>query len=140
MADRKSQYSLFDGDVFTGQIAPGEVAKLRAREVAITGSAGSVCLMHTRLAHGSEPNGSSRPRGLYICVYTAADAFPLSPNPMANPNRGRIVRGYPEPDRPAHGGPRRAAGAAEVGLVLHGAGSAVGRGIVMELRRFLEGL
>jgi ectoine hydroxylase-related dioxygenase (phytanoyl-CoA dioxygenase family) len=90
---REGQYSLFDGDVFTGQIAPDEVARLRAREVAITGSAGSVCLMHTRLAHGSEPNASSHPRGLYICVYTAADAFPLSPNPMANPNEGLIVRG-----------------------------------------------
>ena len=63
------------------------------REVAITGKAGSVCLMHTRLAHGSDANRAERPRGLYICVYTAADAFPLARNPMPSPNEGRVVRG-----------------------------------------------
>jgi hypothetical protein len=57
------------------------------------GPAGSVCLMHTRLCHGSEANRSQRSRGLYICVYTAADAFPLARNPMANPHEGRILRG-----------------------------------------------
>lgn len=49
--------------------------------------------MHTRLAHGSAPNASDRPRGLYICVYSAADAFPLARNPMPNPNEGAILRG-----------------------------------------------
>ena len=61
--------------------------------MAITGTAGSVCLMHTRLAHVSDANRAERPRGLYICVYTAADAVPLAANPMPNPNEGRIVRG-----------------------------------------------
>ena len=42
-----------------------------------------------------------RPRGLYICVYTAADAFPLARNPMANPNEGK--------DRARQGDPFRAA-------------------------------
>jgi phytanoyl-CoA hydroxylase len=86
-------HSLFAGDRFAGFIAPGIVAELKTREVPITGAAGSVCLMHTRLAHGSDANRSARPRGLYICVYTAADAFPLARNPMANPNEGLIVRG-----------------------------------------------
>ena len=49
--------------------------------------------MHTRLAHGSEPNRSAAPRGLYICVYTAADAFPIARNPMPSRNEGMIVRG-----------------------------------------------
>ena len=61
----------------------------------VTGSAGSVCLMHTRLAHGSEPNRSAAPRGLYICVYSAADAFPIARNPMPNRNEGMTVRGKP---------------------------------------------
>jgi hypothetical protein len=61
--------------------------------VPITGKAGSVCLMHTKLAHGSEPNRSNRPRPLYICVYTAADAFPLWKNPMPNTHEGEILRG-----------------------------------------------
>ena len=86
-------HSLFDGERFTGFIAPAVVAELKAGEVPITGRAGSVCLMHTRLAHGSDANRSARPRGLYICVYTAADAVPLARNPMANPNEGLIVRG-----------------------------------------------
>ncbi len=86
-------FSLFEGDRFTGTIAPATVAELKAGEVPITGAAGSVCLMHTRLAHGSDANRSTRPRGLYICVYTAADAFPLARNPMANPNEGLILRG-----------------------------------------------
>ena len=86
-------HSLFDGERFSGFIAPDVVRELKAAEVPVTGTAGSVCLMHTRLAHGSDANRSERPRGLYICVYTAADAFPLARNPMANPNEGLIVRG-----------------------------------------------
>ena len=86
-------HSLFDGERFTGFIAPAIVQELKAAEVPVTGKAGSACLMHTRLAHGSDANRSDRPRGLYICVYSAADAFPLARNPMANPNEGLIVRG-----------------------------------------------
>ena len=86
-------FSLFEGERFSGTIAPEVVAGLKPKEVPITGAAGSVCLMHTRLAHGSDANRSDRSRGLYICVYTAADAFPLARNPMANPNEGLIVRG-----------------------------------------------
>jgi phytanoyl-CoA hydroxylase len=86
-------HSLFDGERFTGFIAPAVVEELKSRQVPITGPARSVCLMHTRLAHGSDANRSARPRGLYICVYAAADAVPLARNPMANPNEGLIVRG-----------------------------------------------
>ena len=49
--------------------------------------------MHTRLAHGSAANQSDNPRGLYICVYTAADAVPLAKNLMPSLNEGKIVRG-----------------------------------------------
>ena len=92
-SQRGPVHSLFDGERFTGFIAPDAVRGLKARQVPVTGAAGSVCLMHTRLAHGSDANRSDRPRGLYICVYSAADAFPLARNPMANPNEGLIVRG-----------------------------------------------
>jgi ectoine hydroxylase-related dioxygenase (phytanoyl-CoA dioxygenase family) len=90
---RGRQYSLFDGATFTGFLALQEERALKSREVAVTGKAGDVCLMHTRLVHGSAPNGSDRPRGLFICVYTAADAFPLAPNPMPSELEGTIVRG-----------------------------------------------
>jgi len=86
-------YSLFEGDVFTGRMTDDVTSSMKARDVPVTGKAGSVCLMHTRLAHGSDPSLSVNPRGLYICVYTAADAVPIARNPMPNENEGRIVRG-----------------------------------------------
>ena len=88
-------HSLFEGERFAGFVAPAVERSLRKREVPVLGSAGSVCLMHTRLAHGSEPNRSAAPRGLYICVYSAADAFPIARNPMPNRNEGLVVRGRP---------------------------------------------
>ena len=90
---RDEMHSLFTGDQFTGVMGAETVNTLKPREVPIYGRAGSVCLMHTRLVHGSEANRSSASRGLYICVYTAADAFPLARNPMANPNEGLLLRG-----------------------------------------------
>ena len=90
---RGPQYSLFDGATFTGFLHRHEERALKEREVAVTGKAGDACLMHTRLVHGSAPNGSDRPRGLFICVYTAADAFPLARNPMPSELEGTIVRG-----------------------------------------------
>ena len=86
-------YSLYSGGRFTGSVSAEDEARLLEQSVPVTGKAGSVCLMHTRLAHGSAPNGSDRSRNLYICVYSAADAFPIARNPMPNPNEGLIVRG-----------------------------------------------
>jgi ectoine hydroxylase-related dioxygenase (phytanoyl-CoA dioxygenase family) len=90
-------HSLFANGKFIGSIGAEAAARLRPAEVPITGAAGSVCLMHTRLVHGSDANRSAQPRGLYICVYTAADAVPIARNPMANPNEGLIVRGKASP-------------------------------------------
>lgn len=87
--------SLFQGERFTGAVDPKVEDDLKARSVPCYGKAGSVCLMHTKLAHGSEPNRSERSRGLYICVYTAADAVPIARNPMPSTHEGEIVRGKP---------------------------------------------
>ena len=86
-------YSLFAGNRFSGVIDDDDASDMRRRQVPIHGAAGSVCLMHTRLVHGSDANASPAPRGLYICVYSASDAFPLAANPMPNPNEGRVLRG-----------------------------------------------
>jgi len=86
-------YSLFENGKFVGFIEDRVTAQMRPTQLSVIGKAGSVCLMHTRLVHGSDANRSRQPRGLYICVYTAADAFPLARNPLANPNEGLIVRG-----------------------------------------------
>jgi ectoine hydroxylase-related dioxygenase (phytanoyl-CoA dioxygenase family) len=86
-------HSLFAEGRFTGFVAADVAAEAKRRAEPVLGPAGSVCLMHTSLLHGSAANSSAQSRGLYICVYTAADAFPLAPNPMPNPNEGSMVRG-----------------------------------------------
>ena len=86
-------FTLFDGASFTGFLDPEQERKLKENEVSVTGKAGDVCLMHTRVVHGSVANQSDWPRGLFICVYTAADAFPLARNPMPSRLEGTIVRG-----------------------------------------------
>lgn len=86
-------HSLFDGERFTGAVAPDLEKDLLAKSVPCYGTAGSVCLMHTRLAHGSAANSGDKPRGLYICVYSAADAIPIARNPMPSTHEGEIVRG-----------------------------------------------
>ena len=86
-------HSLWHEGVFTGAVAD-EVAEaaLPSAETCI-GPAGSVCLMHTRLLHGSAANRSARPRTLHISVYSAEDAVALSPNPVPSRYEGRLVRG-----------------------------------------------
>ena len=90
---RGPMLSLYQDGRFVGAVSGAEEVRLLSESIPVTGKAGSVCLMHTRLAHGSAPNGSDRSRNLYICVYSAADAFPIARNPMANPNEGMILRG-----------------------------------------------
>ena len=85
--------SLFQDGKFTGMVAADRAEELQAMQIPATGKAGSVCLMHTRLQHGSEPNSSARARPLYICVYSAGDAIPLARNPMPSRFEGAIVRG-----------------------------------------------
>lgn len=85
--------SLWHDGAFTGAVADDTARRFQAKAQTCIGAAGSVCLMHTRLAHGSAPNLSGHPRTLYICVYSAADAHPCSPNPVPNVHEGLIVAG-----------------------------------------------
>jgi len=86
-------HSLWHDGVFTGSICPDAVAAMRDAAVSCTGPAGSVCLMHTRLAHASAPNRSDRSRTLFICVYGAGDAVPYGPSPVPTAHQGLFVRG-----------------------------------------------
>ena len=92
---REGQSSLWHENVFTGEVAATVTESCGQRAKPITGKAGDVCLMHAELLHGSEPNRSGRARGLYICVYSAADAFLLRPNSLPNRYEGKTVRGEP---------------------------------------------
>ncbi|MCY3673253.1 MAG: phytanoyl-CoA dioxygenase family protein [Alphaproteobacteria bacterium] len=86
-------HGLWHGGAFTGAVADEVAAESEKTAVICTGPAGAVCLMHTRLLHGSSPNRSDRPRTLHISVYSAEDAVPSSPNPVPNRYEGLMVRG-----------------------------------------------
>lgn len=86
-------HGLWHDGVFTGSVADDIAGDCRSKAVTCTGPAGSVCLMHTRLLHGSAPNLSQGSRTLFICVYAAEDAIPYSANPMPTEYEGLVVRG-----------------------------------------------
>ncbi len=86
-------HPIWHDGVFTGAVDEKTAGEMKANAMRCTGPAGSVCLMHTKLAHGSAPNLSDKPRTLLITVYSAADAMPLTPNPVPNHHEGMIVRG-----------------------------------------------
>ena len=75
-------YPLWHNGVFTGAVADDVYEKHQSQIVKCTGNAGSVCLMHSSLLHGSAPNLSDKPRTLYISTYYAEDAIELSPNAL----------------------------------------------------------
>ena len=68
-------YSHWHGGRFTGAVADSVKDEHIGNLVKCTGKAGSVCLMHARLLHGSAPNKSDKPRTLYITTYYAEDAI-----------------------------------------------------------------
>jgi ectoine hydroxylase-related dioxygenase (phytanoyl-CoA dioxygenase family) len=90
---REGLHSLWHDERFTGAVAVEVAESLQGRAVQATGPAGSVCLMHTCLAHGSKPNLTPLPRTLFICVYSAADAVPCTLNPVPNAHEGLVVAG-----------------------------------------------
>lgn len=61
----------------------------------LTGPAGSVTVHHCRAVHGSRPNLSDQGRPLLLNVFSSADAFPYTANPLPSRYAGRIVRGRP---------------------------------------------
>jgi len=91
-------YGLWHDGVFTGAVADDNAAEIAGQSISCTGPAGSVCFMHACLLHGSAANHSDRPRTLFITVYAAADAVPLTPNHVPGRHNGMIVRGE-EPNR-----------------------------------------
>ncbi len=90
---RGELHPIWHDGVFTGAIDDGIAADMQKNAQRCLGPAGSVCLMHTRLAHGSAPNRSDQPRTLFICVYSAGDAMPLTPNPVPTRHEGLFVAG-----------------------------------------------
>jgi len=88
-------YTHWHNGVFTGAVADHVVEDHKDRIVKCTGKAGSVCLMHANLLHGSAPNRSDQPRTLYIATYYAEDAVEWSPNHLPSTLTHELVRGEP---------------------------------------------
>ena len=86
-------YDLWHDGVFTGFVADDVVEQHRNNLLKCTGKAGSACLMHSSLLHGSAPNRSDSPRTLYIATYYAEDAIELSPNHLPSRFTHELVRG-----------------------------------------------
>jgi phytanoyl-CoA hydroxylase len=86
-------YDHWHEGLFTGAIALDIAVSLRAHSIRCTGSAGSACLMHTRLVHGSRVNESKSARTFYIVTYSAEDAHPLAKNHIPSRYEGEVVRG-----------------------------------------------
>ena len=86
-------YEHWHDGVFTGTVSETVSSEMAPRAVPCFGPAGSACLMHTRLLHGSAPNLSDKPRTLYIIEYTAEDTYPLHPNHIPSKFMYEVVRG-----------------------------------------------
>jgi len=87
-------HSLWHDGVFTGAVDDAVTNAALDNRSFCTGKAGSVCLMHTRLLHGSAKNNSDHPRTLYIMVFSATDAVALTPSPVPSKHQGIVVRGH----------------------------------------------
>ncbi|MDA9766795.1 phytanoyl-CoA dioxygenase family protein [Candidatus Thioglobus sp.] len=86
-------YSLWHDGIFTGAVSSDVELKKKQDSISCIGKAGSACLMHSKLLHGSGANLTKSPRSLYIVSYTAEDAIPLTENPLPSDLEGMIVRG-----------------------------------------------
>jgi len=79
--------------VFTGAVSADISAAHTGDAVPVSGPAGSACLMHTRLLHGSAANTTDQPRTLFISEYRAEDSKPLQVNHLPSRFDGDVVRG-----------------------------------------------
>ena len=86
-------YSHWQNGIFTGAVDDKVMKLNKDKAISCTGKAGSACLMHSKLLHGSASNQSSMPRSLFIITYKAEDAVALSPNHLPSDLVGMVVRG-----------------------------------------------
>ena len=94
-SSHRERYSLYQNDLYTGEISAEDMEALLPRAVPVTGRAGDVCIAHTWMVHGSGANGTDQARSLFVSDYTAADAIPLTPPAVPSALHGMIVRGNP---------------------------------------------
>jgi phytanoyl-CoA hydroxylase len=86
-------HSLWHDGIFTGAVSAEIEAECKTKAISCVGKAGTACLMHSKLLHGSKPNNSKSSRNLFIVSYTAEDAVKLTENPLPSELDGMVVRG-----------------------------------------------
>ena len=86
-------HSLWHKGVFTGSVSLEVEKNAQKNSIKCVGKAGTACLMHTRVLHGSLPNNTEKPRRLFIACYAAEDAIALDRNHIPSKFDGEIVRG-----------------------------------------------
>ena len=85
-----------DKQEWTGNLRDDDLDRLALGQAAyLTGPAGSVTIHNCRTVHGSRPNLSGDGRPLLLNVYSAADAFAYTHNPLGTEHSGVLVRGQP---------------------------------------------
>ena len=94
-----------DAGAWVGALADRDVARLdTSKAVDLVGPAGSVTIHNCRTVHSSARNESGFGRPLLLNVFSAADAFTYTANPLPSKYEGAIVRGAAA--RWAHHDPR----------------------------------
>jgi ectoine hydroxylase-related dioxygenase (phytanoyl-CoA dioxygenase family) len=94
---RGELYSQYDEQgQWAGCLSDADAKTALATEPAeLTGPAGSITIHNCRVVHGSRPNLSDAGRPLLLNVYSAANAFTYTANPLPSRYEGAIVRGRP---------------------------------------------
>lgn len=90
-------FSMYDDSGrFVVRVPDRDMESLKGKEIVpALGGPGTVALLNCRTVHGSLTNRSPRARPLLLPVYSSADSFPYTVNPIPSPHSGDIVRGKP---------------------------------------------
>jgi len=87
-------YNQYENGNWTGCLSQSDEKNIDLNNVVyLDGPAGSLTIHNCRMIHGSKPNNSTIGRPLLLNVYSSADAFPYTKNPIYSKYDQRIVMG-----------------------------------------------
>ena len=87
-------YNQYENGDWTGCLSKNDETKINSNNaIYLDGPAGSITIHNCRMVHGSKPNNSDIGRPLLLNVYSSADAFPYTKNPLYSKYDQEIVLG-----------------------------------------------
>ena len=87
-------YNQYENGNWTGCLSQNDEKNIDLNNVVyLDGPAGSLTIHNCRMIHGSKPNNSATGRPLLLNVYSSADAFPYTRNPIYSKYDQEIVLG-----------------------------------------------